>query len=573
MKRIVLIGNPNVGKSVVFSRLTGTHVISSNYPGTTVEFTEGFAKIADEQAIIIDSPGAYSMNPTCRAEEVVIEILKDADLVINVIDSTNLERNLYLTLQILQTDMPVVVALNMWDETKHKGITIDFEKLEELLHVPVIPVVAITGQGMNNLVEKIPEAVSPKVKRSKKPDHWKDIGAIIEQVQILEHRHHTFLERMEELSIHPLTGFPIAAAVVLIAFKLIRFIGEGLISYLFAPFFDHLYAPVIMKFSELLGSKGILHDILIGKFIDGSIDFVQSFGVLTTGLFVPIAMVLPYVFSFFLVLSFLEDIGYLPRLAILVDNLMHRIGLHGYAIIPMILGLGCNVPGIMATRILESKREKFIAITLLSIGVPCAALQAMVFGLVGKQGGQYVAMVFGTLFIVWLLLGYIMNKLVKGFSPPLLIEVPPYRLPLWNVCLKKFRMRLFYFLKEAIPIVLAGVFVVNILYTLRIFDFLADIAAPVITGLLGLPKEVVVAIVIGFLRKDVAVGMLAPFNLTAQQLVVSSTVLAMFFPCIATFMIVIKELGVKDAVKSILIMIFVSLFVGSVLNFIFKLAG
>ncbi|MFH1783357.1 MAG: nucleoside recognition domain-containing protein, partial [bacterium] len=212
-------------------------------------------------------------------------------------------------------------------------------------------------------------------------------------------------------------------------------------------------------------------------------------------------------------------------------------------------------------------------ITLLSIGVPCAALQAMVFGLVGKQGGQYVAMVFGTLFVVWLLLGYIMNKMVKGFSPPLLIEVPPYRLPLWNVWLKKFRMRLFYFLKEAIPIVLAGVFAVNILYTLGIFDFLSDIAAPVVTGLLGLPKEAVVAIIIGFLRKDVAIGMLAPFNLTAQQLVVSSTVLAMFFPCIATFAIVIKELGIKDAVKSILIMIFVSLFVGSVLNFIFKLAG
>lgn len=571
MKKIVLMGNPNVGKSVVFSRLTGTHVIASNYPGTTVEFTEGFARINEEQVTIIDAPGTYTLDPTCKAEEVAVEMLKDVDLVINIIDATNLERNLYLTLELMEKDIPVIVALNMWDETKHKGITINVEKLEEFLRVPVIPVVAVTGQGINRLVGRIPEATPPGVRKHKRGERWKDIGRIIDETQKLEHRHHTFLERVEDASIHALTGIPIAAVVIFIAFKIIRFIGEGLIGYVFEPLFENIYAPVVMKLSEVLGSKGFLHDIIIGKLIEGEIDFVQSFGLLTTGLFVPIGMVLPYVFSFFLVLSFLEDVGYLPRLAILLDNLMHRLGLHGYAIIPMILGLGCNVPGIMATRILESRREKFIAITIMSIGVPCAALQAMIFGLVGKQGGLYVAMVFGTLFIVWLALGLILNLSVKGFSPSLLIEVPPYRLPSWRALLKKFWMRLFYFIKEALPIVLLGVIIINTLYILKVFDVIADLTAPIVTGLLGLPKEAVVAILIGFLRKDVAVGMLAPFNLTAQQLVVSSTVLAMFFPCIATFTIMFKELGSKDTIKATAIMVFVSLLVGTVLNFILRI--
>ncbi|MCG2676372.1 ferrous iron transporter B, partial [bacterium] len=284
--------------------------------------------------------------------------------------------------------------------------------------------------------------------------------------------------------------------------------------------------------------------------------------------YVPLAMVLPYIIAFYLVLGILEDTGYLPRLAILLDNLMHRLGLHGYAIIPNLLGLGCNVPGILSTRILESKRERFIASALISIGVPCAALQAMIFGLVGKHGGQYVSIVYGTLFLVWLLLGLILNRVLTGFSPPLLIEVPPYRLPPWRTMVKKLWMRILGFLREALPLVLLGVLVVNILYFLKVFDFLANLAAPLIHGILGLPKEAVVALVIGFLRKDVALGMLGPLNLTAQQLVVGSVVLAMSFPCIATFIVLLKELGLKDMLKATGIMIFSAFLVGGLLNLI-----
>jgi ferrous iron transport protein B len=251
-----------------------------------------------------------------------------------------------------------------------------------------------------------------------------------------------------------------------------------------------------------------------------------------------------------------------------MDTIMHRLGLHGYAIIPTLLGLGCNVPAILATRILESKRERFIAATLITIAVPCAALQAMVFGLVGQRGIQYVAMVYGTLFVVWVVLGFVLNRVVKGFSPELLIEIPPYRIPPWRTVLQKLWLRVHGFLHEAIPIILGAVLVMNILYAVGFFDVIADFTAPVVTGLLGLPKEAVVALAIGFLRKDVAVGMLAPLALTSGQLVVGSVVLAMFFPCIATFVVLFRELGTVGMLKAAAIMVVVALSVGGLLNLV-----
>jgi ferrous iron transport protein B len=428
--------------------------------------------------------------------------------------------------------------------------------------------VGISGEGVKNLFLRLPEA--EKREPIQRSDHarWDTIGNITESVQQLYHRHHTFRDILEEASVKPLTGLLFASAVVYVSFKTLRFIAEGLISFVLEPFFLKLYHPLASRVSVFLGESTFAHDILIGTLIDGKIDFLQSFGLLTTGLFVPLAMVLPYIFSFYLILGFLEDIGYLPRLAICVDNLLHRIGLHGYAIVPNLLGLGCNVPGILGTRILESRRERLIACTLISIAVPCTALQAMVFGLVGKYGGKYVAIVYGTLFLVWLLLGFILNKAMKGFSPPLLIEVPPYRRPQPKAVAKKLWMRIVGFFKEALPLMLLGILIVNIVYFLGIFDFLGRLSAPLMRGVLGLPDEAIVALLVGILRKDVGVGMLAPLSLNPEQLVVGSVVLAMFFPCIATFVVLLRELGLKDMFKVTGIM-FVSAFsVGGILNII-----
>ena len=566
--KILLMGNPNVGKSVIFSRLTGVKVIISNYPGTTVSYTRGFMKLGEETVEVIDVPGTYTLEPTCEAEEVALQMLDTGDIVINVVNATNLERNLYLTLQLLERDIPVVVALNIWDDTKHRGIHIDLDKLRELLGVPIIPTVALTGQGIKELAENIPKATLPDTPVRSRDERWATIGSIIDQVQRVTHRHHTWLEYMEDASVKPLTGGIIALAVLASAFLVVRFVGESLIGYVLDPLFNHLWAPMLLRLSDLLGGTGFLHDIVIGKIIGGEVNFVESFGLLSSGLYVPFAMVLPYIVAFYLVLGLLEDVGYLPRLAVLMDTVMHRLGLHGYAIIPTLLGLGCNVPAVMATRILESKRERFIAATLVSIAVPCAALQAMIFGMVGQRGGQYVVIVYGTLFVVWIILGIILNRVVKGFSPELLIEIPPYRLPPWRTVAKKLWMRTYGFLVEAVPIILAAVLVINILYVFGIFNAIANFTAPVVTGLLGLPKEAVTALVIGFLRKDVALGMLAPLALTAKQLVVGSVVLAMFFPCIATFVVLLRELWVINMLKSAGVMISAALITGGVLNLI-----
>lgn len=566
--KILLMGNPNVGKSAIFSRLTGAKVIISNYPGTTVEFTQGYIKIDEERPMVIDVPGTYTLEPTCKAEEVACRMLQEGGVVINIVDATNLERNLSLTLQLLEKDNPVIIALNMWDDTKHRGINIDVKKLEEYLGVPVVPTCGLTGEGIKELISRLPEAKALRPPVVSDGQRWEKIGKIVEKVQKLSHRHHTLLEMLEDLSIKPFTGLPIAIGVIYCAFWVIRFIGESLIGYLFEPLFERLWLPLMVKLSVFLSEGSFLHHILIGNLIDGSIDFGQSFGLLTTGLFVPIGMVLPYIFSFYLMLGILEDFGYLPRLAVLTDNFMHHLGLHGYAIIPFILGLGCNVPGALATRILEERREKFIAATLMAIAIPCMAQIAMIIGLVGERGGKYVAIVFFTLFILLVIKGLILNKLLKGASPEILVEIPPYRIPQAIAVVKKLWMRLSGFLKEALPLVLLGVLFVNILHMLRIIDFFAYIFSPVLTELWGLPKEAISALIVGFLRKDVAVGMLGPLNLTTKQLVIGSTILAVYFPCIATFVVLIRELGMKDMFKTTLIMVFVAISVGMFLNFI-----
>ena len=567
MRKVLLMGNPNVGKSVIFSRLTGVNVIASNYPGTTVEFTKGYMRLGGEKVEVIDVPGTYSLNPTSKAEQVAVEMLKEGDLVIDVVDATNLERNLNLTLQLLNNGKQVVVALNLLDETRHIGISIDAEKLGQILGVPVVPTCAITGEGIKRLVSELPNAKTNSFEYEEER-RWEKVGEIVSQVQKITHRHHTFLERLEDVSIKPVTGIPLALVTLYVVFNIIRFIGEGLIGLIFEPIFENLWAPLMMRLSDLLGNQGFIHDLLIGKLVEGGIDFFESLGLLTTGLFVPFAAVLPYVFAFYLVLSFLEDSGYLPRLGVLVDNVLHRFGLHGLSIIPMMLGLGCNVPGAMATRVLETRRERFIAATMMAIAVPCMAQTAMIVGLIGRYGARGLGAVYGTLFIVGIALGLILNRVLKGESPEIFVEVPPYRLPYFGALLKKLWIRTKGFLKEAIPYVLLGVFIINVLYSFGIIQFVGRLTAPVITGILGLPQDAVGALIIGFLRKDVAVGMLLPLGLNLSQLIVASVVLTMYFPCVATFAVLIKELGIKDMLKSALIMISSALIVGGILNLI-----
>ena len=572
IKKIYLIGNPNVGKSVVFSRLTGVQVMSSNYPGTTVEISKGYLRLGDEEIEVVDLPGTYSLDPTSSAEKVAVSLLneypKSEIAVVNILDSTNLERNLLLTLQLIEEGFPTIVCLNMCDDAVHRGVYLDIKKLEEILQIPAISTCAVTGVGVKLLIERIKEVRPAFRDKVVHEARWLEIGKIVEQVQRLEHRHHTVREMLEDASVRPITGLIMAAGVVYTSFKIVRFVGEFIITRITDPVFLDLYQPVLEKLTLYWQEKGFWFHLLIGDLINGKIDFRQSLGVLTTAPYIEFGMVLPYVISFYFILSLLEDIGYLPRLAILLDNLFHRLGLHGFAIIPVLLGFGCNVPGILSTRVLESKRERFIASTIISIGVPCVPLQAMIFGLLGKFGGFYVSGVYLVLFFLILVLGLILNRVLKGYSPEFLLEIPPYRFPPLHTLGQKLYFRIKGFLIEAVPVVLIGVAVINVLIYFNLFNIVSGIFAPVIHGLFGLPKEAIGALVIGFLRKDVAVGMLMPLGLSAKQLFIAATLLAISFPCVATFIVLWKELGLKDLIKSTLIMMGISIIVGTALNFI-----
>ncbi|MFA4988111.1 MAG: ferrous iron transporter B [Candidatus Omnitrophota bacterium] len=570
IKKIFLVGNPNVGKSVVFSRLTGVQVISSNYAGTTVEIMRGFLRSGGREIEVIDLPGTYSLEPGSKAEEAVISLLNESDrgttAVINIVDSTNLERNLYLTLQLLEESLPVMVCLNMCDEAKHHGVSIEVAKLEELLGVPVVPTCAVTGLGIKALIDKLENVKACGRVKSGHQERWQAIGLIVEQVQRLSHRHHNLREILEDASVRPFSGSLIAAGTIFVAFQVVRFIGEILIGRIADPFFVNFYQPLLDRLSSFLGQGSFLHHLLIGDFIGGQIDFEQSLGLLTTAPYIEFAMVLPYIISFYLVLGILEDVGILPRLAMLFDNILHHIGLHGFAIIPVLLGLGCNVPGILATRNLESRRERFIAATLISIGVPCVALQAMIFGLLGRFSGFYVSGVYLVLLVIWVVLGVILNHTVKGYSPELLVEIPPYRLPSFSTLWKKLFLRIKGFLFEAAPLVLLGVLIINLLLYFKLFDLVTGIFSPLITGVFGLPKEAAVALVMGLFRKDVAAGMLIPLSLNVKQLFIAAVLLAVSFPCVATFFVFLKELGLKDLLKAFLIMFIVALVTGASLN-------
>ncbi len=571
MKKILLMGNPNVGKSVIFSRMTGVNVVSSNYSGTTIEVKKGYLMVGGARVEIVDVPGTYSLQPTSRAEEIALEMLertireKNDSIVVNVLDSTNLERNLYLTTQLIEKKIPILLDLNLWDEAQHVGISIDAHKLESILGVPVVTTCALTGEGINHLVERLAEAKSGTLECDAR-GRWCNVGDIIHQVQNIAHRHHTLLDRLSDATIRPATGLPIAVAVMSLIFMLIRLIGEGLIKYVFEPLFEGVWAPLMMRVSEWLGGEGLLHNILIGHLVDGKIDFGQSFGLLTTGLFVPFGAVFPYVLAFYLILGILEDTGYLPRLSVLVDRALHVVGLHGLSIVPMLLGFGCNVPGMLATRVMETRRERFTAMTLMSICVPCMAKTAMIVGLVGKFGLRGLLPVFGTLFFVWLAVGVLLNKFIKGDSMEIFLEIPPYRLPALQALMKKLWMRTRGFLREAVPFVLLGVLIVNIIYSAGIVDFIGRYTEPVMRGLFGLPTEAVGALLVGVLRKDIAVGMLAPLGLSLKQMVIACVILGMYFPCFATFAVMLRELGLRDMLKSVLVMVLSTAVVGGLLN-------
>jgi len=521
-------------------------------------------KLGEQMATLVDAPGVYSLDPTTHVEEVARQIFSQgADVIVNVIDSTNLERNLNLTLQILEWGLPTVIALNLWDVATRKGIEIDTLALEKELGVSVVPTVAVSGQGIYELVEALALARAPPPLHFDSSDQrWARIGEIAAKTQKVLHRHPSIFDKMEDISIKPFTGIPIALLVLYLAFSLVIEVGEFLIS---------ITDPIFLAYSQFISevvedhiSSSLLRDILIGT----SPELLKSFGILTTGLYIPLGVVLPFLIPFYLVLGILEDIGYLPRLSIILDAFMHRIGLHGAAILPCVLGMGCSVPAVLSVRILESPKQRYLAATLMTMAIPCASQSAMIFGMLAPYGLKYILTVYLSLFCTFVITGFILHRLIGGESPEIFMEIPPYRMPNPGSLFRKTFIRVREFLKEAVPYIALGMIVMNFFYLSGLMHIIGEALRPVVSGLLGLPSDAATVLIIGFLRKDVGIGMFAPLDLSPQQLVVASVVLAMYFPCVATFMVMLKELGISGTLKSVALRLVAALLVGTALHLI-----
>jgi ferrous iron transport protein B len=557
--KILLMGNPNVGKSVLFSRLTGINVVASNYPGTTVTFRKGSLKFGSLSAEIIDVPGAYTLDPTNKAEEIAVEMLKEGDVVINVIDATHLERNLRLTLELLEQEIPMVVALNLWDEAKHKGVTINVEKLEEILGVPVVPTVAVTGEGIRELVLQIPEARSRPYEHAGE-EKWTKIGNIVGQVQALTHRHHTSLERIEDASIAPSTGIPIAIVAALLSFGAVVRIGMGLRTYILLPFFETLIFPPIRYVVIAVVPEGFIRDILIGHF-----------GVLIDGIGWPLALVFPYLLAFYLVLAILEDTGYLPRLACMLDTLFHKIGVHGGAVIPFMLGFGCTIGGILSTRMLETRRERIIAVALMCLAIPCAAQTGAIIALLAEKSIAALAFVYLIAFLFIFIAGMALNRMLPGTTPSFLMEIPPYRIPNATSVAKKIWMHLRSYLLQAVPLIVFGVFIAGMLHESGALYYIGILLRPIVVDLLGLPAEASVSLILGIVRRELAIAAFIGLDLTLVQLIVGAIVALFYIPCAAVFPILMKEFGMRYAVVIAMATIVIAFIMGGMLNAAFTL--
>lgn len=381
---------------------------------------------------------------------------------------------------------------------------------------------------------------------------WDLIEKITEQTVEFGKDTITLKDAIAELTVKPLTGIPLAIAVLYGWAFFCEFAGTLFTDGFFVKVFDGYWLPYLKRVFPAKGSW--FYFVFVGD--PAAENCFESFGVLTSGFFIAIGVVLPALFALYLVLSILEDLGYMPRLAVLIDTILHKIGLHGYAIVPTLVSLGCNVPGVTATRTLETSKQRFMMMTLLGIFIPCGAQIGMMRELIPESIGW----VFLYLLVGYFAFGYLLSKIVPGESPEILIDVPPYQKPTAKNIRRKLTLRLSHFFRIAIPFVLLGCVIVSVLYITGIIDWLAVQLAPLLTVWFGVPSDTVAPLIAGFLRKDLAVGMLGSIEMTKYQMVTSVVLLTIYFPCLATFAMLLTEENWKEflgTLGSLILMIFV----------------
>lgn len=631
--QVALVGQPNVGKSTLFSRLTGVGVISSNYPGTTVEFDEGTVTVGETTMHVHDLPGTYSLSVNSDDEKVVMDMLRDEnnDVIVLVADSTNIESSLVLAIEVSELGLPMIMALNKYDLAS-KRFDIDVSGLGKAIGFPVIPVSSRTGEGVDNLLDAIStgkarvsdyrvmydghimnyveelmsmdpsltwgssikmlegigdytgqvsdavrdrinemsaeftgihgEGMNVHLARDRYGDaHIIAMTAFKKRVQGVSRR-----DRISELTINPSTGIPILLAVLLATVSILIVVGG-----LLAEGVDYLYSTVVGTALPDIGRDigGELGEALMTG-IDSSISAI-------------LGLVIPYIMVFYIILGILEDSGYLPRAVVLLDRTMHKLGLHGNAFIPMMVGLGCNVPAVLATRVIRSKREKVILCTVICMAIPCSAQLATITGVTGKFAGIiWVFIIFLLLITLGILSGFILNKTLHYEPSNLAMELPELQAPKLRNVFYKMWMRTSDFFKLAVPLLIIGSIIIELLVHYELLDSLVEPMSWLTVGMLGLPSVTIIAFIAGILRKEMSYGMLVILAgsigiteitefMTPQQFIVFGVVMAIYLPCLATMTAMYRELGGKDTLIISVSSIAIAVLIGSAFNAILPL--
>lgn len=575
-RKIVLAGNPNAGKSVFFNHLTGLYVDVSNYPGTTLDIAHG--RLGKD--VLIDTPGVYGISSFNDEERVARDIILSADLVLNVVNAVHLERDLFLTRQVIDTGVPVLVALNMMDEATRQGIVVDHELLEELLGVPVIPTVAVRGEGLDQVATGLDRArpghIDPELRQqlSRLVDR---VGSQAEALLVLEEdavvaaRHgvepgnrqeEIYLRRREQVNrlvervitvvdektglgtrlgrwmVTPLTGIPILAAALWAMYQVVGvFVAGTVVGFTEETVMLGRYEPLVRGMvGRVTPENGIPGTILVGEF-----------GVLTMTVTYVLGLLLPLVAGFYFFLSLFEDSGYLPRIAALTDRALTGLGLNGRAIIPLILGFGCVTMASITTRLLSSDRERRITIFLLGLAIPCSAQLGVIAGLLAGIGLQYLLLYALVIFTVLVLVGTVLNRVLPGKSAALLIDLPPLRLPRLGNVTRKTTTRSWMFLREATPLFALGALIISTLQVTGALPLLQRAMTPITAGWLGLPPETATAFIMGIVRRDFGAAGLYGLDLTPAATVVALVTITLFVPCIASILVIFKERGRREA--------------------------
>lgn len=562
--KILLMGNPNVGKSVIFSALTGLNVMSANYPGTTVALSRGKTVIDGQEIELIDVPGTYGLDSGNPAERIANELLaKHGSGVLLVLDATNLERNLYLAFQVLEKGLPVVVALNLMDIAKKRGLVIDWQGLSEKLGVPVIPTEAIKGKGIAELKTALGEQMlTNECVSSRKfgPVYWEKAEEIAREVLRFEKRDLTWEERLDYWLLKPGSGSLIAFFVLLLTFGIVVGLGMGMRKLILRPFFFTFIEPVLRWGVTSLIPAGVLRNIFIGEY-----------GFLIKSIEWPLTLVFPYVLSFYVLLGLLEDSGYLPRLAILTDLVFRRLGLQGTNIIPFMLGYGCAIPAILSTRAVGEKRERLVVATLLAIGVPCISQTGAFISLLGEHSLLLIFALYGLALITMYLIGLLLKRFSTRPEIPLILELPPLLIPQAKVIAQRTWVRLRHFAQDALFPLTTAVAFTAILYETGGLAYLGHLLEPLVVRWLGLPAEASVALIMGIVRRELAVLPLIDLNLSLTQLFVGSVLALFYMPCIAVFGVFASEFGMGMALMIGLVTTGLAFLMGGFFNHLFQL--